>query len=339
MAYAIDALGDALDATRSFLTPFDGGRWLRLAVITFFVLGSSGGGSSGASWNVGGEDVRVDGGGLDSVVLGDLDPVIWLVLAVVALGLLLGLAYVFVGSIMEFVLYESLRTELVSIRDYARTYLGLGVRLFAFRFVLGLIAVGLVVGAIVLFVLSALSGPVAVLASLVVFVPLAFVLGIIAYLVTIFTTEFVVPIMLLEDRGVLSGWRRFWDLFRAEWGEFLIYAVVRVGLNIAAGIVLGILIGIVAVILAIPFGGVGFLFWVGIGEPTAIGAGAVAVLAVLALLYALVLGIVAAIVAVPVVTYLRYFALFVLGDVDETLDLIPERRSSIRSTGTENAAD
>ena len=339
MAYAIDALGDALDATRSFLTPFDAGRWLRLAVITFFVIGSGGGGSSGASWNVGGEDVRFDGGGLDSVVLGDLDPVIWLVLAVVAIVLLLGLAYLFVGSIMEFVLYESLRTELVSIRDYARTYLGLGVRLFAFRFVLGLIAVVLVVGAIVLFVLSALSGPVAVLASLVVFVPLAFVLGIVAYLVTIFTTEFVVPIMLLEDRGVLSGWRRFWDLFRAEWGEFLIYAVVRVGLNIAAGIVLGVLIGVVAVILAIPFGGVGVLIWLALGDPTTISVVAGVVLAILALVYALLIGIVAAIVAVPVVTYLRYFALFVLGDVDETLDLIPERRSSIRSTETENAAD
>ena len=36
--YAVDAIDDALSATRSFLWPFDRGRWLRLALVVFFAL-------------------------------------------------------------------------------------------------------------------------------------------------------------------------------------------------------------------------------------------------------------------------------------------------------------
>lgn len=360
MAHTFDALGDALDATRAFLLPVDAGRWLRLALITFFVFGSIGGFPPGGSFEAGDGDVRVGPVGGDrasgdwtvgewsgsfspagpgDVMAGDVEAAVWFVLALVAIGLVLGLLYLFVGSVMEFVLFESLRTERVSVREYARDHLGLGVSLFAFRFVLGLFAVVLVGGVVALVFLSAISGPVTVIATLLILAPLFFLLGVLGYLVNLFTTEFVAPIMLLEDRGVLSGWRRFWGIFRAEWGEFLIYALVRFGLNIAAGIVLGILVGFVAVLLAIPFGGAGFLLLVALGDPTTFGAGVLAIVAVLALLYALLVAVAAAVVGVPVITYLRYFALLVLGDVDETVDLIPERRSSIRSTGTESVAD
>lgn len=360
MVYAIDALSDALDATRAFLLPFDAGRWLRLALITFFVFGSIGGFPPGGSFEVGDGDVRVgpvggdrapDGwvvgdwpgpftpAGPGDVALGDFEAAIWFVLAIAAIGLVLGLLYLFVGSVMEFVLYESLRSERVSVREDAGEHLGLGVSLFAFRVVLGLLAVVLVGGAAALVFLSALSGPVTVIAALLILAPLFFLLGIVGYLVNLFTTEFVAPIMLLEDRGVLSGWRRFWGVLRGDWGEFLIYALIRFGLNLAAGLVLGILVGFVAVLLAIPFGGVGVLIWLGLGDPTTIGTGALAVVVVLALLYALLVAIAAALVGVPVITYLRYFALLVLGDADETVDLIPERRTSVRSGGTGSTAD
>ncbi|MFT4892197.1 MAG: hypothetical protein ACI9YT_003138 [Halobacteriales archaeon] len=360
MVYAIDALSDALDATRAFLWPFDAGRWLRLALITFFVFGSIGGFPPGGSFQVGDGDVQVGPVGGDrapdgwvvgdwsgpfasadpgGVTLGDFEAALWFVLAIVAIGLVLGLLYLFVGSIMEFVFYEALRSERVSVREYAGDHLGLGVSLFAFRVVLGLLAVVLVGGAIALVFFSALSGPVTVVAALLILAPLFFLLGILGYLVNLFTTEFVAPIMLLEDRGVLSGWRRFWGVLRGDWGEFLIYALIRFGLNLAAGLVLGILVGFVAVLLAIPFGGIGVLLWIGLGDPTTIGTGVLVVIGLLALLYALVVAIAAALVAVPVITYLRYFALLVLGDADETVDLIPDRRAGIRSGGTGSTAD
>ncbi|MFC7176725.1 DUF7544 domain-containing protein [Halosegnis marinus] len=39
---ATERLDDALDATLDLLTPFDAGRWLRLAVVAFFVGGLGG---------------------------------------------------------------------------------------------------------------------------------------------------------------------------------------------------------------------------------------------------------------------------------------------------------
>lgn len=352
MAYALDALSDATDATRAFLTPFDRGRWVRLAVVAFFVFGSVGGmpsfpgnvggqfdtGSDGGAggpdgWEFGGWSGEFDPSGLiDGALLSGLS--LWiLVVAVVAIAI--GILYGMLGGIMEFVLYESLRSERVSIREYAGRYADLGLRLFAFRFVLGLVGLAVVLGVVALFVFSVFGGPGTFFAALLVLFPLFLVLALVGGLVNLFTTEFVAPIMLIEDRGVISGWRRFWGVFRAEWLEFLAYAAVRFGLNIAAGLVVGLVVGLVAFVLGIPFGAVALAIWFALGTGT--GWVAIGGVAIVALLYALVLLVAAMLVTVPVLTYLRYYALLVLGDVDETLDLIPDRRAAIRSTGTERS--
>jgi hypothetical protein len=130
-----------------------------------------------------------------------------------------------------------------------------------------------------------------------------------------FTTVFVVPIMLLEDRGVLSAWARFWPTLRANLGEYAVYAVLGFLLTIVVGLATGIIVSVAAVVVLIPFAILGGLVFVGAG-----GAFSTPVLAT-------------ALVAVPFQTFLRYYALFVLGDTNEAFDAIPDVRTRVRERG------
>ena len=113
--YALEDLDDALDATRAFLWPIDRSTWIKLAVVVFFV------GGPGANLNAFQYNVPADQGSPpgDFPMPPDIGANIWLIIAVViAAALLIGLLFLLIGSIMEFVLVESLRQEEVTVRQY-----------------------------------------------------------------------------------------------------------------------------------------------------------------------------------------------------------------------------
>jgi hypothetical protein len=330
--HALDDLEDALAATRSFLTPIEPRTWLKLALIAFFVgvpganfpgFQASGGGNGGGEF--------VPPGTISNV---DVGPQLWLVVgAVVAAVLLLGLALLFVSSVMEFVLVDTVRSETVAIRRYWSDRWRQGARLFGFRLVLGVVVLGsflLVIGPVVL---SALDiGPASIgvsLALLVLLVPVFLVLALVAALVNAFTTAFVVPIMMAEDRGVLSGWRRLWSSLRDEWKQYLAYAVAGFLLSATAGVLVGIAVALAALVLLLPFG---ILFGVGFGVFLVAEPVGIAVFVVVGALFLLAVLAAFALAQVPVVTYLRYYSLLVLGDIEPELDLVPEQRAAVRDT-------
>jgi hypothetical protein len=325
--YAVDDVGDAIDATSAFLFPVDRSRWLRLAIVTFFVAGGFGlNGPTNA-----GSSVSSSGGGvaeLPDAVPGDLLAILALVVAVVvALAVVLGL----IGSVMEFVFVESLRRETVHVRRYGRRYLGAGLRLFAFRLAVFLLAAGLVVGVVSV---AGPTGPVLtwsdaqVVSAVLLALPLLVVLFPLVALIDGFTVDFVVPVVVLQDRSILGGWRRFWPTLRANVWQYAAYVLVAFLLNVVVGLAAVTAVAIAAIALAIPFVVVGVaIFFVGGGTLTT---AVIAVLAALVLVYvALVLAVVA-LVQVPLQTFLRYYTLLVLGDTDADLDVIPDRRTAVR---------
>lgn len=334
--YAIDDLGDALAATREFLTPPSARRWLVLALIVFFVAGSGTASPTGV-WNAGTDPDAVDPGpgpdlepALDAL-LGWLAENLALVAGVLAAVLVLALGFALLGALMEFVFVQSLRTDAVRLRGYAGRYLGKGVRLFGFRLALGIVTL-LIVGSVIAVAVLALGGEPGLLVPL---AALALVAGAVLLLVSLvdsFTTEFVVAIMLVHDCGVLGGWRRLWPALVAEWEQYLAYAVAAFVLKLVAGFVVSAAVGLLAVPVAIPFAALGVGLFVAsgsLGPVVLVGIGA------LALGFAAVVLVVLAIVLVPVESYLRYYALFVLGDTDADLDPIPERRAAVRAVGDE----
>jgi len=328
--YALEDIEDAFELTREFLTPVDRGQWLRLALVALFV-GGAGSAANPFQWlfsGNGGGGAGVPGtDGFD--VTSDL---LLLFVVVVAAFVAIAVAFAFVGAIMEFVFVESLREREVHVREYANAYWRRGLRLFGFRVALGLLALAAIAVLAAPFVLAAVdaaaigSGPF-LLSLLGLFVG-ALVVGIVIGLLNGFTTAFVVPVMLVEDCGVLSGWRRLWPSMRRDPIQYVAYAFAGVLLGIGASTFVAFAAGMLVLLLLVPFAvlfGVGFAVLA--AAPEVLG---LAVLAVVGLLFALAVVAAFALAQVPVVTFLRYYALLVLGDVAPDLDPVPDQRASVR---------
>lgn len=331
--YAVDALDDALDATKSLLIPVGARQWLRLALVVFFLGGAGGGPSATAGSSTGGSTVTAPGpmGGELHLPFSP-EEAVSIGLAVVVVGLTLGVLYALVGSIMEFVFVESLRRQHVGIRRYADQHLGRALRLFGFRIALGLLVI-VPAGGVALAVLSAVGGePRVSLGLFAVFAPLLVLLGILAAAVDVFTTHFVVPVMITGNVGVLAGWRRFWPTLTREWKQYGVYALVRLGLALAVGVLASVVGSVVAAVLFAPLALADVVAFPTLGGPAAVFSNPLALAAGVAVLlgYLLAVAAVLAIVLVPVQTYVRYHALVVLGDTNRKFDLIPELRREIR---------
>lgn len=335
--YATDDLEDALVATREFLLPVEWGRWWRLALMALFLSGGTALNpptvQTGLPTSVGGTaptDPGMTDPGIPDAPL-DALPADLVALAVLlaVVGILVGIVLAAVGAVMEFVLVEVLRQETVAVRRFFARHWRRGLRLFAFNVGLGLLSL-VVVGGLISFGLAPLlvvdSLWLTVLA-LVLVVPLVLAVGLVAAAAFVFTSAFVVPTMVIEDCGVLDGWRRFWPVLRREVEEYLAFGLVYVALLLVVGVATGIVVGVGGLLLALPFG---IVAAGGVALLGGLDAAGIGLLAVVGLLWLLSVVALYALVQVPVVTYLRYYSLFVLGDTEPSLDLLPERRAAVR---------
>ncbi|SEO97253.1 hypothetical protein SAMN04487948_10982 [Halogranum amylolyticum] len=332
--YALTTLDDARRATTSLLLPVDIGRWLRLALIAFFV-GGLGGGSGGGGGGQGTVNYSfdeplpgfVDGvPSVDALPVRSLLPMVAVVLVVLAL---LGFGYLLVGSVLEFVFVDGVSRRSVRIRAPFREHLHLGLRLFAFRVLVGLLILALVAIPLAGAVLGGVGlSPALFLLAL----PVLLVVGLVALVVGVvlqLTTDLVVPTMLAEDRGVLDGWQRVYPLLRSEWEQTALYVLVRYALAIGAAIVVGLVVVLLALVVALPFVVVGGVLYVALLSTGGLGTVGWFVLGVVGALYGLSVVVVGLFVQVPVVTYFRYYALFVLGEFDPALDLVASVRADV----------
>jgi hypothetical protein len=335
--YALEDLDDALDVTRGLLTPIDRTVWVKLAFVAFFIGGPGANLNSFQSTFGGGGNGNA-GAPPGQVVFPDIGFPVWIAIAaVIGVLLLVALVFALVGSIMEFVFVESLRSEEVTVRRYWGRRWRQGVRLFGFRLVIGFFVLGTVaLAAGAGFLLFDGGGAGAIAALVLLLLPLFVVLGVVVGLVNGFTTVFVVPIMVLTDCNVLAGWRRLWPTITDQWEQYLAYAIASFFLSIIGGILIAITVAVLALLLLVPFGvlfAIGVALLVFVSEPVGIGA-----LVVVGILFGLAVLVVAALVQVPVQAYLRYYALLVLGDVESELDLIPEQRAAVRESSSEPAS-
>jgi len=337
--YAFAALSDARDATEGLLRPVDRGRWLRLALIALFV-GVGGGAPTGGNANVpsgggGGGGTPPD---FPASSMPDPGSIAAIVLGIVVLIVLLALVWSAIGAVMEFVLIAGLRDRDVSIRAPFREQFWPGMRLFGFRLLVGLGSL-LVLGLplIAVFGLGISVSP----ALLVLLVPLVILFGIVALVSSIvlgLTTDFVVPTMLTEDRGVLDSWRRLWPTLRAEWKQTALYVVAKFVLGIAVSLAVSLVVLLAALIVAIPFALVGGALFFATSAAGAHTVGWVLV-GILVALYVLVLIVVGLIVQVPALTFVRYYSLSVLGMLVPELDLVGVDRPEEDGDGDGDVTD
>ena len=326
--HAVDAVDDAIDATRGFLGGGSLGRWVRLMVVAFF-LGTGGisGQFSGFS-NFSGLDDPSGGGSagselppVDSLLAGvDLLPIVGAVGGVVAVWLLLRL----VGAVMAFVFLDGLATDEVRVRAPFRRHFHPGVRLFGFRLALTLpVAIPLVGGA-----LAVLTGAVDVdglgagtVAGVVIGLSLVtFLLGVVRSL----TNQLVVPVMFAEDRGVVDSWRRLWALLRDQPWQTLVYLIVHLLIGVGVSVVRTFLlfvgaipVTIAAVLVGLTVANVGGSLAGGALLGSGLVAGGVTWLVLLFVLVVLPVNVVAK-------TYTRAYELRALAGFDPSLSVLAD---------------
>lgn len=329
---AIDNIDDAVEATRAFLWPFDLGRWAKLALLAFFIGGGTGvnplqfTGGTGTTPETAGSPASIDFSGMVPSISGAE-----LAIAVGVIGVVLAvvLALMLVGAVVEFVFVESLSRERVRIREYWGEHWRQGVRLFGFRLLVGVFSIGVPALLAVAGLSPVLFGDGELSIALLALAAVGFVvLAIGAGLANGFTTNFVVPVMIVEDHSLLAAWRRFWPTLTAEWKEYTVYVVMSFVLQIAVGILTSVVTAIAAILLLIPLGIVALIGGALLSVSSIAGW---AIIGVAGVLFVLGLLTIALLVAVPVQTFLRYYALLVLGDTNGAFDVIPERRNTIRA--------
>ncbi|OSP07229.1 hypothetical protein B9H04_08710 [Halorubrum ezzemoulense DSM 17463] len=320
--HAVENVEEALGVTRAFLTPVTVRRWLKLAVVVFFV----GGGVSfpTTQFSTSAPTGEVSPGEIPSGLPVEL---LTLAAAVVAVGLLLLGLFGLVGAVMEFVLIESLRTGEVSLRGHWRRRWRQGIPLFGFRVAIGLPVLALFGGWVALLAVPVLTGrdPARSATAFLVGIPVLALISAGYALVSGFTTAFVVPLMIQSDSGVVAAWRRLWPSVRAAWKQYLAYVAVAFLLTVATGVVVSIAVALVAFALLVPVLVAVAIVHATVSVTSPLG---LALLVPLAVLFGVALLVVGTLSQVPVVTYLRYYALLVLGDIEESFDILADGRPS-----------
>jgi hypothetical protein len=261
---AVEAISPALEHTKQQLfKPFRIGQWTKLAFVGLLAgeLGSSGFNRSNFQYP--------SHPGAPPHTLG-VDPALLVafIAAVTVAGLAIGLILMYVGSVMRFILFDSVMARQCNIRWGWNRRLGPGWRYFVFKllyFLVALAGIAVLVGIPVAIVHSQgwLSTPKEHLPSLVLIGIILFLVLLIFLVATavilVLTKDFVVPQMALEDVSAMEGWRRLWAMMEAEKGAYAAYIAMKIVLSIVAGIMIGISAAILAVIFVVPALGLSIL--------------------------------------------------------------------------------
>lgn len=259
---AVDSITPAVEHTRlQLFKPFRIAQWTKLAFVGLLAgeLGSNGCNRSNfipPTHPGGTPHISFPGSlGIDPALLAAL--ITSLIVAALAIGIIL----MYVGSVMRFVLFDSILARECHIRWSWSRRLGPGWRYFVWKllyFLLSTAVIGALVGipAAIAFSRGWFSAPKDHLPPLILGgVLLAFVLFVFALVtavILVLTKDFVVPQMALEDIDAMEGWRRLWPMIKAESGSYVAYVVMKIVLAFVVGILIGIASIIVGLIFVLP---------------------------------------------------------------------------------------
>jgi hypothetical protein len=307
--HALTAIDGAVSHTKSLLWPFRAGVWLRLAVIALFV-GGFGGGFNFFSFPDGGGHA---GSGMPVDLFAPGLGVAFLLIGII---IILALVFGIIGSIFQFVFVDCLASGEVSLSRTFGLRSGKGLRLFLFQVVFALLMVAAMIVALLAVFLPVQGMGAPNLLALIVLVPAAVLILVCVGVVLMLTTDFVVPVMIRSDCGVIEGWRHAWAFLRPELVNAAAYVVFKFLLAIVLGLIALAIALVAAAVIAVP------LVAVGVVAGIALGDAAVPVYVLLLLIGIIVAVPVLLLVQVPFATFLRYYSLGVLARFSAEYDLL-----------------
>jgi hypothetical protein len=276
---AVDAINPAFQHVKQQLfQPFQFGQWARLALVGLLAGELGSGGGCNTNFNLpsthrhGGTEQFLSQGW--PKLLGD-HPLMFasLIATLVVVGIGLIVLFTYIGSVMRFILFDSIVAKECQIRKGWAKRRREGYLLFVWQITLMLLSLAvfaIVIGIPVAFAwgLGWFAHPAEHVLELVVggillfLVFLALIVGF--AVVHVMTKDFVVPQMALENISAFEGWSRLWLWLRAEKGGYAAYIGMKIVLAVGAGIALAIVSLIVVVALLIPIGGAGAMIWMSV---------------------------------------------------------------------------
>jgi hypothetical protein len=267
---AVDAISPAFEHARQQLTrPFRASQWAKLGLVGLLAgeMSSGSGGCNPGSFQMPHphSSQRFLEAGFPAI-----NPMLTasLIAVLAVAGFVLLIFFIYVNSVMRFVLFDSVVAKECRIwRSWSRRQ-GPGWRFFVWQILLTLfsivcltILVGIPAG--FAFLVGWLKDPKEHMIPLILggmalfFVFLLFV--VVQLVVHVMTKDFVVPQMALEEIGAIEGWRRLWPQIKGEKGGYAAYIGMKIVLAIGAAIILGVVSAIVILLFLIPVGGLGAL--------------------------------------------------------------------------------
>ncbi len=271
---AVDAISPAFEHARQQLTrPFRSSQWAKLGLVGLLAgeMSSGGGGCNPGSFQM--PHPNHSQRFLESSFPA-ITPVLTasLIAVLVVAAFVLFILFLYVNSVMRFVLFDSVVTRECRIwRSWSRRQ-GPGQRFFVWQILLALasiagftILVGIPAG--FAFLVGWLREPREHMVPLILggmalfFVLLLFVVT--QLVIHVVTKDFVVPQMALEEIGAIEGWRRLWPQIKREKGGYAAYIGMKIVMAIGAAIILGIVSAIVILLFLIPIGGLGAVAVIG----------------------------------------------------------------------------
>ncbi len=264
----VDPIDPAIARTKLILfQPFDLGKWLGLGFCAFLMsLAEGGGGGGGGGGGPGGGGGGPGGGP-------DFDPVIvWIrenltLIVVVAVAVLLvvfaiGLLLTWLGSRGRFMFLDGVVNNRGSVVAPWHEYRREANSLFLFRFCLGLI--GLLVVALILGLCAAIAWPDIegrtfggfALGAIVTGVVMLLAFGLTMAVISVFLTDFVVPIMYLRRITVMAAWREFSSsMLAGNTLPFVLYFLMKIVIGLVVAILAAMAMCLTCCIVLIPYVG------------------------------------------------------------------------------------
>ena len=322
---AVEAMTPAFErAKKQLFQPFSFWRWSRLALTALLAGEIGSGGNYNFNWFP--QQTRSKSDGLHILSAPpwaqwhDYLPVIATALL---FGLMLAAIFVYISSVFRFILFDSVLTERVRIREGWHRWQRHGGRFFLWQIgyaAVLLVLLGIVVGVPLLYAWrrGMFSGGGEHWGSLLAGGLLLFFLGgiliLAALLVTTLAKDFVVPLMALEELSALDAWRRLLPLLKAEKAPCAGYIGMKIVLAMASAILFGILSLLALIVVLIPLLILGILV-VLLVPPLGLTWNPLAIVLAVLVGAALVFGLfwIVALVSVPSVVFFQSYTLYFFG--------------------------
>ena len=274
--YVLDVVGKAYERTRKCLIePFDFWKWLKLSIIVFLVGGGPNFGNSNYSvsdkngvfsnfdnFHYNTHDVNSAVSNIQMVTMDaignafdQVSPfpnIIWVIAGIILILLFL-IIMLYISSVMQFVLVDSLVKNEVRFWEYSRKYLRMGFNLFIIRVILFLAFLSIFFIASLPLILQLTDRPsesvwLILIPYFLLIVSLIIVVATIGAIINSFI-NLCIPLAMYQQTGIVSAFKKVLTNFKADSGQIIVYWFGRIILWFLVTLLVSIVFMFVVIII------------------------------------------------------------------------------------------